>query len=162
MHAVAVRDAARLYLLLRIRRGARGDVYAIFPRDEPRWNPHASYHATGRHHQKSFNYSAMIRDRQAPTTDFKGTENLVTFGVARDEPRAIGVACIAAQFEEVFEIPVEELRPERYRTAISVDVAEPGADAIIPSTARIVRQTVFDDAIPWIIVTLYEQQPVAC
>ena len=158
MYAVAVRAVDNLYLLLRIRRSAAGDVYAIFPRDEPHWNPHASYHATGRHHQKSFNYATMARDRQAPTVDFKDAENLVTFGVSSDEPKAIGVTCDPGKFDAVFEIPVAELRPERYRTAISVDLAEPGATAIIPSTARVVRQAAFDDAIPWIVVTLYEQR----
>lgn len=160
MYAVAVRDAPCLYLLLRIHRSKAGDVYALFPRDHwrPGWNPHASYHVSGRHHQKSYDYAAMARDRQPTTTDFKGNENLVTFGVASDEPKAIGIACDPTKFDAVVEIPEAELRPERYRTSISIDLVEPGAAAIIPSTARVVRQTIFDDTLPWIMVTLYEQQ----
>lgn len=75
-----------------------------------------------------------------------------------DEPRAIGVPCVATQFDAIFEIPVGELRPEHYRTGLSVDLVEPGAPPIIPPTARVVRQSVFDDMIPWIMLTLYEDQ----
>ena len=38
LYAVALRDSEGLWLLSRIRRSRKGDVYVLFPRDEPGWN----------------------------------------------------------------------------------------------------------------------------
>jgi hypothetical protein len=64
-YAVAVRDGEELYLLITVNR--EGDnVYVNSPRPgEPEWNPHASYHASGQHHAKSFNHkfsTASVND----------------------------------------------------------------------------------------------------
>src|SRR2546428_12125560 len=56
MYAVAVRDGG-LFLVACIERSPSGDVYVLRPRNQPKeWNPHASYHASGQHHHKSFNH----------------------------------------------------------------------------------------------------------
>ena len=55
--AIAVRDGTDLFLILSIRRGPKGDVYVNWPRPhDPKWKPHASFHASGQHHQKSFDH----------------------------------------------------------------------------------------------------------
>jgi hypothetical protein len=53
--AIAVRDGKDLWLFLWLKRDATGDVYVFWPIDEKGRNPHASYHASGRSHQKSYN-----------------------------------------------------------------------------------------------------------
>jgi hypothetical protein len=80
----------------------------------------------------------------------------VTTGIAHDEPRAINAPCDGAAFEMVFEIPVCALRAEKCRTHISVDITEQNGKAIITPGAKIVRQDVYQDAVPSILITLFE------
>ena len=86
---------------------------------------------------------------------------MCTMGIASDEPRATNTLCKAADYAEVFEIPVSELRPEMYRTFVSVDLMEPGGKPIISPGGEILRQAIFQDSIPWIHVTLFDTQPIA-
>ena len=161
IYAVAVRDGADLFLILRIRRSQNGDIYTMIPtgrnNDEwKKWNPHASYHADGQYHHKSFDRKMLQRQEQVPDTGFTGTINLMTRPIAANEPRAFGVLCKTAEFSEVFEIPVFEVTSDKYRTHISVDLVEPGGKEIVTPRAKVLRQAVFKDAIPWILVTLFE------
>jgi len=160
MFAVAVRDGADLSLVLSVCRAPQGDVYVNFPRDhEPDWKPHSSYHASGQHHQKSFGQKFLVNHRQEPNANFSGAENVVTTGLALDEILAVKRPFQAGDFQDVFEIPLSELRPEKYRTLISVDVAEPNAQPIITPGATVIRQAVFRDTVPWILVTLFDTGP---
>jgi hypothetical protein len=87
---------------------------------------------------------------------FTGTVNLVTTGISNDEPATIGVRCDASQFDGVLEIAADEVRPERYRTMVAVDVV--GADkrpTILPG-ARIIRQLVIGQKPPSILITAFE------
>jgi len=155
--AVAVRDENDLFLVLSVCRSMAGDVYVNFPRDyEPKWKPHASYHASGQHHQKGFNHAYHICPREKPTTGFHGTENVMTTGIARDEPRAINTPCIAADFDSLFEISLGDLRPEKYHTYLAIDIAEPISPPIIFPGSRVLEQSVFADRVPWIVVTLFD------
>ena len=160
MFAVAVRDVADLFLFLSISRGPKDDVYVNFPRDNrPSWKPHSSYHASGQHHQKSFGQKFLVHHRQQPNKNFRGTENVVSTGIASDEPRAIGMPYQPTAFHEVFEIPISDLRPEHYRTFISVDIAGANGQPIITPGAKVIRQAIFQDAVPWILVTLFDTGP---
>ena len=160
MYALAIRDGAELFLVLLVRRDVKGDLYTIYPRREPGgWNPHTSYHASGQHHQKIFGRGFMVCQRQKPDTDFCGTENVTTIGVAADEPRAINMLCKPERFAAVLEVPIEETRSDKYRTFIAVDLAQPGGQPIILPEARIIRQAKFTDAIPWILITVFEAPP---
>lgn len=157
IYAVAVRDDKELFLFLSICRGSEGDIYVNFPRDyEPDWKPHSSFHASGQHHQKSFGHKYMVRQEQKPDETFWGSKNVVSTGIAADEPRAINTSYQATDFQGVFEIPISELRKEKYRTMISVDITDTSGKPIITPGARILRQTIFKDAIPWIVVTLFD------
>lgn len=59
-------------------------------------------------------------------------------------------------FDDLFEIPQSELRPEKYRNALAVDLVEPNRVPDIVQEKRIVRQAVFKDSVPWIVATLFE------
>lgn len=158
--AVAVRDGSDLFLFASISRGLKGDVYVNFPRDrEPKWKPHSSYHASGQHHHKSFGYNALVHHRKKPDVNFSGTENLVTTGISREEPREINVPCPTADFDDVFEIPISDLRPEKYRTYLSVDLAEPNGSPIIYPGAKVIRQKITQNVIPRILITLFNTYP---
>jgi hypothetical protein len=66
VYAVAVRDGPDLFLFLSICRGASGDVYVNYPRDDLDWKPHTSYRASGQHHQKSSIHKGVQGRRQRP------------------------------------------------------------------------------------------------
>jgi hypothetical protein len=163
MYAVAVRDD-NLYLFLRIRRNPRGEIFVIIPMESPDerklWNPHASYHADGQHFQKSYDRKVSPRQKQRPDSTFRGAEYILTRPIAAHEPRAFKVPSTPREFSEVFELSVHELRPETYRTGIEVDLTEPLDRQLMPvgapRHARIIQQRMFKDAVPWIVVTLYD------
>lgn len=149
LYAVAVRDAGDLLLVFSICRDPHGDVYVNFPRDhDPAWKPHSSYHASGQHHQKSYGRKIHVDHRQPPGANFSGTHNVVTVPIASNEPRAINVLCDVADFQELFEIAVGDVRPEKYRTCISVDLTDTISQPILVPGATIIRQSVYKDAFP--------------
>lgn len=162
-YAVAVRDGD-LYLFLRLRRNPRGEIFAVIPMESPEerklWNPHASYRADGKHFQKSYDQKFSPRHGPRPDSTFQGVVWLMARPIAAREPRAFNILCKTEEFSEVFEIPVHELRLETYRTAIEVDLAEPQDVPIMPvnatSRTQIIRQKIFQDAVPWIVATLYD------
>jgi hypothetical protein len=156
-YAIAVRSDLELFLFLDICRTPQGDVYVNVPRDHnPSWKPHSSYHASGQHHYKSFGHTALIRQRQKPDKNLQGTENITTIGIASDEFCAIDTHCNPANFQQVFEIPIAELRSEKYCTMISIDIAEPGGQPIVTPGAKIILRATFQDAVPWVLVTLFD------
>ncbi|MFZ2142528.1 MAG: hypothetical protein WAV78_37260 [Xanthobacteraceae bacterium] len=169
MFALAVRDGDDLFLWIRLRRAAGTDIYYVVPtgredeRDWKKWNPHGSWHRDGRLHHKSFDKKMLqVERRQKPDANFEGTHNLITRGLASDEPRAFGVRCDATKFSVVMEIPVEILSPNHYETYTSVDVSESGLQPLLMGGGeKILLQRVFDDAIPQITATVYRWQSSA-
>ena len=158
MYAIAVRDD-ELRLFLRIARRPTG-IYVIWPRDNrPGWNPHASYHASGQRHGKAHGSTHMVRRLQKLDAHFHGNENITTVGIASGEVSAMP-PLDATDFTEVFEIPADELKPQMYHTDVSIDLTDTSAEPIITSRhAKILRKAIFDDAYPWIVVTLFDTCP---
>lgn len=160
-YVVVVREGNELFLFLRIARNKKGESFVMFPREDKAWNPHASLHADGTHHQKSFDRKFAVRKTVKPDGELSETVNLVTIGIAADEPRKINTPCGIDQFSEVFEISPSDLRPERYRTNISIDLIPQNGEAIVPKSCRIIRQHIFqDDGLPSIMVTLYDTKSI--
>ena len=152
-YAVAVRDGEELYLLIIVNR--EGDnVYVNSLRPAvPEWNPHASYHASGQHHVKSFNHRSFVRCRQRPDQNFRGIAAVEHLVIGPSNHRAINWPCRLSDFHDVFEIAQCDL-PKAGR--LCVDLAEPGAAPGMPFLgAKIVRQASFKDRVPWILVTLW-------
>lgn len=166
MFAVAVCDGNDQFLWMRLRRAATTDIYYMLPtgredeRNWKKWNPHGSWHRDGRLHHKSFDKKMLpVKKRQKPDAKFRGTHNLITRGLASDEPRAFGVLCDPNKFSEIMEIPVEILSPKHYETYTSVDASEPGLQPVLMGgREEILLRRVFDDAIPHITVTVYRWQ----
>jgi hypothetical protein len=120
MFAIAVHDNDDLFLWIRLRRAARTDIYYVLPtgrEDNPdwkKWDPHGSWHRDGKVHHKSFDQKMLQEKRQKPDSQFKGTRQLISRGIALDEPRAFGVRCDPRKFSEVMTIPVDILSSKHY------------------------------------------------
>ena len=153
--AIAVSDTD-LYLEASVVRKAGSDVYLNFHRDhDPNWKPHASYHASGQFHHKSYGQKLLTPMLgQRPDASFKGTKNLASFGLATGEHLLLNQRCDASKFDEVFEIPAALLWPEKYSTYVYTDLVEPGLSPILYPGATILKQATFKDGEPWIVVTL--------
>jgi hypothetical protein len=148
-----VRDGAELFTYL-----TEGDIYVNWPRDDPNWKPHASFRASGQHHQKSHNKKMALAYCEKPDANFRGARMLAGTPISADEPRKIDRPCQLADFDDALEIPHGDLRPEKYRNMITVEIVEWNHVADIVPNGRIVRQAVFKDAVPWIVLTLWETQ----
>jgi hypothetical protein len=160
MYAVAVRDGPELFLFCCIRRTVTGDVYVLPPRPDPDWNPHVSYHASGHAHAKYDDPPYHVSHWQRSDPHFQRTRPMSTMEIAAGDPRLTNRPCKVEDYAEVFEISVSDLRPELGRTVLSVDLAEPSGPPIITPGARVLRQATFQDAIPWIMVTLFDTHPI--
>jgi hypothetical protein len=157
--AIAVRDTD-LFLIATVVRAAATDVYVNWPRDHVvGWKPHTSYHASGQHHAKSSGRAFGVRKKQKPDPSLKGTVNLVSFGVATGEHRAVNVRCDPRNFGAVFEIPLAMVRPEKYTMYVYVDLVEPGVDPLLVPGAAVRKQETYKDADPWIVLTFLEIAP---
>jgi hypothetical protein len=131
--ALAIRDA-ELFLLATVVRAAATDVYVNWPRDHVvGWEPHTSYHASGQHHQKSFGTAFDARKKQKPDPAFKGTVNLVSFGVATGEHTAVNVRCDPKDFIAVFEVPLVMVRSEMDRPYVPGDCASVRGSGVRPN-----------------------------
>lgn len=155
MYAVAVRDREDLWLLCRIRRSRRGDIYVLLPRDEPGWDPHASYHQDGMRHVRSHNGRYQLDQRQRPDASFQGADSV--FALAVQPGEVVGLLktpCTPEQFSDVCEINRKRLPVEEHH-ALAVDLVEPGYEALAGPWREVVVQKWFRDAVPWILVTLW-------
>lgn len=157
LYAVAVREGSDLFLTHTICLDPKTDVYINWIRDhDPDWKPHTSYHASGQYHHKSNGVMIQKKKRQNPDENFSGTENVIQTGIAIDEHRRIHTPYRKTDFQGLFEIPVSDLKPEPGRIQLSVDLAEPKEQPILAPGAKIIRQAVFQDSVPWIMCTLLD------
>ena len=156
IYAVAVRDGNDLFLSCRIRRTVTGDVYVMIPRLAPDWNPHFSYHASGHYHVKNYSQPFHVSHWQRPDANLPSTRNMSIMGIAASEPRLTNAPCRVEDYAQVFEISISELRPEMYRTFLSIDLTATDGQPIMYPGAKVLRQAMFDDYEPWIMVTLFD------
>jgi hypothetical protein len=149
-YAVAVRERSDLWLTLWVRRSAKGEFFVLLPRAD-RSDIHASYHLDGAFHLKNDgNKFSGPQKRQPLTGTFRGSEPLVAF--AGYGPKSIGAICDPTAFSGVVEIPSGILGPRNGQ--ISVDLVEPGVQPSDNSFITVVRQEVFRDVVPWVVITV--------
>ncbi len=154
MYAVAVRDDPHLRLLCRIRRSRTGDVYFLIPREEFMGNPHASYHRSGTRQVRSYDGKNFVSHLQKPDESFQGTEGLFALAIPPGAVSLHSVLCAPEEFSEIFEISSAQLPTEDHHT-LAVDLIQPGYLAIPVLGKEILVQRCFQDASPWILVTLW-------
>jgi hypothetical protein len=159
--AVAIRDGAQLFLWIRISRSKNGDVYCVLPTaaqgvpEHRDWNPHASHHASGKTHYKSFGKIRRQRQQQKPGANLKGTQHLLTTDIRSDDLSQCGVICNPEEFRDLIEVPIALIRPNNAReTHVSVDLIEAGGRADLAPGCEILVQREFS-GVPPILVTVW-------
>ena len=156
-YAIAVRDGGNLFLWLSIVRDPLSDVYANSARDHiPGWKPHASYHASGQHHQKSHNQKSLVRQKQRPDANFSGAENVLTTNISAEEVRSVNIQCSPQDFQGVYEIPIDDLKPGM---AIAVDLTDPASTPVANQSENVVWKECIQDTQPWIHVRVFSNSP---
>jgi hypothetical protein len=75
---------------------------------------------------KSFGKPFVTRKKQKPDATFRGTTNLVSFGLAAGERKTLNFRAQPQEFDAAFEISAEQLSPEKYATYVYVDLVQPG------------------------------------
>ena len=157
--AIAVRDAAELWLYLEIKRHRESDVYVFWSYERQR-QLHISYHKDGRWYATSYDDDPRGGHRQQrPDVMLRGSERVVTTPIHLSGVRALNTPCRGARsgdkFTGIFEISADLISPERvqYTTCLAIDIAEPG---VTPPVPKVVRRVVFADAVPHIHVSLWD------
>ncbi len=159
MYAIVVaKPGGDKRLFGRVRRSPDGDVYVIWAEDQsPRnlgrgSNPHASYHASGRLHSKTYRSAAHIRTLQVPGPEFRGNQPIEVTNAYR--ALSATLPSVAEDFDDTFEIS-SDLITENQNQWIAVEVIEPGVPPVqVPQNDTILAQKVFKDEVPWIVVRL--------
>jgi hypothetical protein len=120
----------------------------------PNWDGHDSYHVSGQRHSKSYGKKFMVTQGQPLNANFRGTEHVIETSVSPGAARAIGVHCKVEKFNDIFEIPVTDLRPRQpnmhMRLSVDLTICKP-----IPIMGKIIQQKSFP-GFPQIVVTLYD------
>jgi hypothetical protein len=150
IYAVAVRDSG-LWLTLWVRRSWKSEFFVFMPR--PNSDVHASYHRDGTfHHKSDGRVVGAPGNLQRLDQPFKGTEHLSAWG--GHGPKTVGAVCEPKAFAGGLVLPPGILGPRD--GMVVVDLVEPGHKPITwPGT--LVRQMVFKDAVPWIVIRIITQ-----
>jgi len=148
-YAVAFREGSDLWLTLWVKRSPKGEFFVMMPRSNRAWDVHNSYHLDGTKHMKSHGRKVLSIKRGQPLTDaFRGTEHLGAFG--GHGPKSVGAVCDPKAFSMVMEVPPGVLGPRD--GMVIVDLVEPHCDPI--SWPNVVRQEIFRDIVPWVVIRI--------
>ena len=146
-YAVAIDDGTDLRVTLWVRRAPRICV-VLQPRGRE-WDPHATYHADGWYHNKSYGMAMGGQQRQ-PLDNFKGTEHLGVFmGHGAPLPK-----CNVADFTDVITVPAGVLTG--YRGGILVDLVEPDVapNPLHREFHEVSQERTYKDFSPWVVVAV--------
>ena len=156
LYGVAVREDGNLWLVLWVRRNRKGEFFVMVPRAKTGWDPHNSYHFDGTFHAKSFGHKLQVEQRQPLTGNFRGAEHLGAYGGYG--PKTVGAVCDPKAFAGGFVLPPGILGPRD--GMVVVDLVEPTHKPITwPGT--LVRQMVFKDVVPWLVIRVITQSFLA-
>lgn len=157
---VVVRPGDDRRLFGRVRRSSKGDVYAVWAEDESSRNlakcsnPHASYHANGRLHSKTYDQAAIVKKLQLPDQRFRGNQPIEATNA--DRAASPTLPPLTGHFDDVFELRLD-LITGRTNQSIAVDVVEPGLEPVrMTGKDRVLAEKVFQEEAPWIVVSLVE------
>lgn len=154
-YAIAVKEDSDLWLALWMKRSPKGEFFVMIPVADRRWDPHTSYHLDGTIHNKSFRQKSVFQRQEQPLTDaFKGTVHLGIYGGYA--PKSTGAVCEPSNFSGVVEIESGILGPRD--GSIALDLVEPGCEPISHYFTRVFKHQVFKDTLPWIVVTVGQNQ----
>jgi hypothetical protein len=146
-YAVAIDDGADLRVTLWVRR-APNICVVLQPRDRD-WDPHATYHVSGRYHQKSFGMASGVQQRQR-LDNFKGIEHLGVFmGHGAPLPK-----CKRSDFTDVIKVAPDVLTG--YKGGVMVDLVEPGVapNPLHREFHEVIQEKTHKDFSPWVVVAV--------
>lgn len=146
-YAVAIREGSELWLTLWVRRSPKGEFFVMVPRADRGWDPHNSYHLDGTFHAKSHGRVVSEKKLQPLTGQFRGTEHLGGYG---GHGKSIGAICDPKAFSGIVEVAPGVLGPRN--GTVVVDLVEPGCEPISWPFSHLLRQEVFRDALPWVVI----------
>ncbi len=150
-YAVAIEDGDELGLSFWIKRSQAGEVFLFYPRDRE-MDPHASYHADGTYHQKSYGVASMAQQRQPLNGSFVGTEHLGTFGGHGAGPRIVS----RDDWDDILVVRSGILTARTGRIAVDLVAPDMPPAAHHRELLRIVDERTYRDAVPWILVAISE------
>jgi len=162
LYAIAVSDALGLHLVARVARRHTG-IYYLIPRDakafqidsDENWDPHASYHADGTHHVKSFGQTVLKPVKRQPLSNtFSGAEPLFAQSFQPGELHNLPLLSSTSTLADVFEIPADRLTPVDHYT-LALDLVAPGATRLAGPWLEAVLEHSFQDGSPRIHATLW-------
>jgi hypothetical protein len=154
-YAVAIRDELNeLWLTLWVRRSPKGEFFVMVPRGDRAWNPHCSYHLDGTFHSKSYgSKSPFVKKLQPLTSAFHGAAHLGYYG---GHGTGTGAVCDPSFFDGIVELSKGILGPRD--GSVVVDLVEPGCEPL-KLYGTVVREEIFRDFTPWLIIRIELQQP---
>jgi hypothetical protein len=132
----------------------------MWQRDALRGDPHTSYHASGRFHQKTSDTGWAVQQRRPLDESFVGSEMVMSTPVVTGEARLINVVCKPEDFDEVFEIPEGSLKP-RGLTAVNLHVIDKGhpLDDLLGMTPGVLlKQQVYCEDTPQLVASLIDSE----
>jgi hypothetical protein len=162
LFAIVIKDAEGPRLVARVARRALG-VYYLIPRNaedfaieaDENWDPHASYHADGTLHVKSFNALVLTPVKKQPLDrSFSGGEPLFAQSFQPGELVALPSLTDVSRYLNIFEIPRDLVDATEHHT-LAVDLLSPGTDRLPGPWQQVVTEHSFTDDVPWIHVTLW-------
>lgn len=155
-YAVGLISDSDFFLFACVERNPGSDIYVFVPQHaHTNWSLHVSYHKDGRFHYKNFGSKSFEEWRQKPDATFRGTENLTNLSIMPGQLRTPERRCDTTAFSEILSITAAELQSEHH-LQIAVDLVEPGCQPNSLRGARVLRQKSFQDAVPWIVLTICE------
>jgi hypothetical protein len=156
LYGVAIRDCAKLWLTLWVRRGRQGDIYVMIPRGDRSWDPHTSYHRDGNFHSKSFGKKLGQSVKRQPLDEsFKGTEHI---GIFVGHGKSIGAICNPDDFTGVVEVESGILGPRN--GWVAVDLIQQNCEPMdLSFTGRVLKQAIFTDPTPSLVIRIGSHGP---
>jgi hypothetical protein len=148
LHAVAAREGANLWLVLRIKYNPRSGFYILVPHPDRKWDAHLSYHISGVLHIRTHGRQPVPDQQRQPLTDqFQGAEHLGKFSVGH-----VGLVCDETKFNDVIEVPAEKLTVSG--SFVAIDLVRPGCE---PKPAKemlgdILQEEIIDKTNPHVVV----------
>jgi hypothetical protein len=149
-YAVAVREDSALWLTLWIRRSRKGEFFVLLPRADSDWDVHASYHRHGELHIKSYGDIRVSSKRQPLDQNFRGTQQIGAF--SGHAPKSIAAICEPKDFSGIVEVEAGILGPKH--GCVGVAVFEPNSKPEGSPITKVVKEVVFRDVSPWLVVTI--------
>jgi hypothetical protein len=151
LFAVAARDEADLWLIIRIKHSPSG-FYVLVPHPDRKWDAHVSYHTNGRLHIKTHGRQPLPARWVEPLSDhFCGPPVHLGKHFVGD----VGCRCDSSRFKRIIELPAATMMAQG--TFVAVDVVRQGGRPKEDVIGDILQEHVIDETDPNIVIRIGRQ-----